>query len=211
MTTKFYDPADPTPAALTLLGAVVLAGTLGYIVFVPAPDTRGIVAKARTKEREIQNKITEAKERKVEIETVLRQRKSALPPDSIGPEALARITKLAQANGLRLTGFRPQRTIVSPSGITMYPYTVTIEGTFPATAKFTRAIETTAKDIAVTSYGVTASSESASGTAATIGIALFGDTPKPPAKARPGTGTAASPSSATGTTSAPTARGATNG
>ncbi|RYG42182.1 hypothetical protein EON79_19425, partial [bacterium] len=181
-----------------------------YIAFVPAATTKGIVARARTKEREIQNKLDEAKSRGREIETVLSQRKSALPPDSIGPEALARITKLAQAGGLRLTGFRPQRAVVSPSGLTMYPYTLTIEGSFPATAKFARAIESTTKDIAVISYAATSSDAESSGVSATVGIALFGETPKPPKRTTTGSGSAGSGTSSAPATSAPTTR-ATNG
>ena len=206
MTTKFYDPADPLPAALTLLGAVVLAGTLGYIAFVPAPTTKGIVSRARTKEREIQNKLQEAKDRGREVEAVLTGRKSTLAPDAVGPEALSRITKLAQAGGLRLTGFRPQRAIVSPSGLTIYPYTVTIEGSFPATAKFARAVESTAKDIAVTSYAVTSSDSESSGVSATVGIAIFGDTPKPPKRTSTTTSTPSASS-----TPARAGTGATNG
>lgn len=206
MTTKFYDPADPLPTALTVLGAVVLAGTLGYIALIPAPTANGIVARARTKEREIQNKVTDAKARQGQIEGLLAKRKNALPPSEIGPDALARITNLSRAAGLRLTGFRPQRPIESPTGVTIYPYTVVAEGTFPAASKFVRTIEASTRDIAVTSYGATASDGESSATATTIGIALFGDTPKRPST-RPSSGTGTAPA-----TNAPTTAGsATNG
>ena len=200
MTTRFYDPADPTPAALTILGATVLAGTLGYLLFVPLPTTKGIVAKARTKEREIQNRIDGTKTRQREIDAVLAQRKSILGPDSIGPDALARVTRLAQSNGLRLTGFRPQRATDSPTGVTIFPYTLTVEGTFPNSAKFVRAIESGTKDIAVTSFAITAGDAESSGTTSSIGVALFADTPKRPS---------ATPAPVSGATTGP--RTATNG
>lgn len=210
MTTKLYDPNDPMPSVLTAVGAIVLAGTLGYIALVPAPTKKGIVARARTKEREIQLKIEDAKQRQREIEAILAQRKSALPPDAIGPDALARITRLATAGGLTLTGFRPQRTIESPTGVTIYPYTITATGTFPATAKFIRSIETTTKDIAVTSYAATSSDAESSVTGATIGIVLFGDTPKRPSS-RPTPGTGAAGAAGTTPGAAAARPGATNG
>lgn len=184
---SFGNVKDPLPLAVTALGALILAGTLLYIVLVPAPTPKGLVARTRTKEREIQNKIGRAKERRVEIETILTKRKSILPPDAIGSDALARMTKLAKAGNLKLTAFRPQRTTDSPSGVTLYPYQMTLEGTFPGVAKFVRTVERTTDDLAVTLVGL-ASAEGPNGAVtATVGIVTFRDTPKPPKKAAPKT------------------------
>lgn len=222
MTTKFYDPADPMPAALTLVGAVVLAGTLGYVALVPVPTKKGIVATARMRERDIQAKIDDAREREKEIATVMAKRKSSVGVDQIGPDALARITRLVENSGLKLNEFRPQRPTESTTGVTIYPYTISVEGTFPATAKFVRTIETTMPDIAVTAFSSSPSDGESSNTAARIAIALFADTPKP-ASSRPAAGTSGARGTATtgtttnGTTTSgttatgTTGTGATNG
>ena len=174
-----FDKNDPVPIVLTGLGIALLTGTLLYILFVPAASAEAVVRRARIKEQETAVRITEAKAREIEVSAVLAARKSILPPDAIGPNALARVTALVKANGLRLIGFRPQRTIDSPSGLTLYPYQLSIEGTFPASAKFVRAVEGTVRDLAVTSFQA-ASADGESGTVnATVGIIAFRDTPKP--------------------------------
>ncbi len=203
MRIQLGDPQDPLPTALTALGALVLAGTLLYVVLVPAPTTRGLVARARTKEREIQNKVADAKGRETEIGAVLAKRKTPLPPDAIASSTLARVTLFASKGGLRLTAFRPQRTTDSPTGVTLYPYQITVEGPFPAVAKFVRALETETTDLAVTLLQLATSSEGDAGRVnATVGVVAFRDTPKRPAR-RPAAPPSPSPGTATPATATP--------
>ena len=181
------DPADPVPGALTILGGLILAGTLGYLLLVPAPTTKGITKNKLLKERGIQNKITEAKAIEAKTDALFARRKSAASAEAIGPSALSRMTKLAKANGLSLVAFRPQRRIESPSGIEIFPYQVAIEGKYPQATKFVQAIERTMGDLAVTGYQVASASEG-DGVAATVTILAMRDSDiKPAPPVRPAT------------------------
>lgn len=172
---------EAAPTLLKVTGALVLVGTLGYAVLVPAPSVGNLHLKTQAKLLKIKLETKEAEEKRNEDLLLFSQRKSQLPPDAIGPNALSRITDFARANGLTLAGFRPQRTVDTAAGLTEYPYQIAVQGPFPAVVKLARMVEERTRDISVVGFQASSADAESDRVAATVTIAIFRD---PPPKSR---------------------------
>ncbi|MBV6458127.1 MAG: hypothetical protein HONBIEJF_01250 [Fimbriimonadaceae bacterium] len=96
----------------------------------------------------------------------------ALDADEISAHAMAFATKMANGRNLKVAAFRPQRP--QPNGnLTMLPYQLSVEGSFPDVVRFLQAMETKGTKLAVNLVQVASADGASDHVNATIGLVAY--------------------------------------
>lgn len=160
------------PSVLNAFSLVILLASGAYALFAPKPRTEAEIRKARNA---TQNARLDAKKAR-DLRDVSEASAKALTwsdgADQIAPKALAVVTREARARSVRLVAFRPQRTVPG-SPLTLVPFTLTLEGTYPQVLDFVKAMEIPSNRLAVTLLQIAAADDATSKVTASVGLTAF--------------------------------------
>lgn len=178
---------DMVPASSIMVVAIlVLFGTfifMAWYQFISPPNTKGLKARVLKEGRQVQEATMIAKAKYAKAKAIVDANTWSGTPDEVAPAAMAKLSSLARANGVKLTAFRPQRS-AEAGPLTSQPYLLTLEGTFPSVVQLTRQIDKPGTKLSVNLVQINASSEDENSVTATVGVvAYLMPSPKPKAPA----------------------------
>lgn len=176
---KAKDELGTTVAAM--LGIVGLVGVLAYMLLVP-PPSQEIDTRAQQKEQqEIVKSVDEAKAKLAVANAVITKQTWAAPVPEVESTTLSRLSSLARANGVKLTGLRPQRQTMAGE-LEAIPFVLSAEGSFPTVLAFVKAVENPENRLAVNLLQLTSAEGDSDKVTATVGLMAFRMEPKAPQK-----------------------------
>lgn len=92
--------------------------------------------------------------------------------DEIAAATMSKVTSLAQARGLRVVAFRPQR-VQEDTGIIRLPYQATLEGPFPQIIGFVQDLETSKFKTIVSTIQIASADGASDKVSSTIGLVAY--------------------------------------
>jgi Tfp pilus assembly protein PilO len=166
---SFRDKNQALPTGLWVFSAVVLTGTLIYIVDVKVPTDAGLKAAEKKKEKPIIETISKAKEDKIAKDKVITSLTFPGQSQDAQSTTLAQVTKLSVQRKVKLVGFRPQRGL-DAGALTQLPFLVTVSGKFTDVLGFTHDLEASGSKLAVNLVQLAASDPSSDDVTANINV-----------------------------------------
>jgi Tfp pilus assembly protein PilO len=167
-----WDRGDPITSFVTLASVVVLTGATVAGLVLPMPTTQGIAGERSRREFRAQLDTQRAHKSLEGAQELLSSRVWSVPVAHIGPTALQRVTKLAQARQLKLTAMRPQRG-GDVADLTQLPFIITVEGPFPQALGFVNDIQAPANRMAVSSLQIAAQDGVSDNVTLTVVLSAF--------------------------------------
>ncbi|HRF59465.1 MAG TPA: GspMb/PilO family protein [Fimbriimonadaceae bacterium] len=169
---NFRDRSEWGVSLVVLASLIAMAGTLAWMLLVPKPTTSGLAKERRDREFKVRLATTEARERLIDVQNAIDRRVWPGDPDNVAPSALDRVSRLARRENLKLVALRPQRA-ETVQGMTMMPFTVTVEGTFPKAMSFVKSLEAPEHRMAVTLIQINATDGSSDAVTLTLGLTTY--------------------------------------
>lgn len=160
---------------VALAAVVVMAVVLLAHLVVPVPSAASVVRALRRQDGDLRTKIEKARDDVSATRAENETKVWTQPADQVSAAALARVTELAKAQSLKVLAFRPQKA-QEGSGVTRYPYQISVEGYFPKVVAFVRALETPKLKLPVVSVQIAAADGATDKVSSTIGIVAFKET-----------------------------------
>lgn len=173
---------ENVPASvLAIVAIVTLLGTFLFMVFVPKPTTKGLAEKTRQDGMKIRIKTRDADDRLVAAKATVATTTWPGSGDEVAPSANTRLIAMATRRGLKLTSFRPQRT-TAKTDLTVLPFIVTVEGSFPQVVEFTRDIDSPGTRLATSLVQITSANDDTDRVTATVAVMAYlrPEKPAPP-------------------------------
>ncbi len=169
---NFKQPEERTPSALILLSIAILAGTLLYMVFVPAPSAAGIAKGREISRRKIQSEISDAQTRTLQMRKETQGRIWPGDAELVTSQVLARLTDQANQRSLKLAAFRPQK--MQPlQGVTELPYNVQLAGPYPVVRAMIQSLDAPQSRLVLRSIQIASSEAASSAVVATLGLSAY--------------------------------------
>jgi Tfp pilus assembly protein PilO len=182
---NFKNPEERAPSALIVLSLLILAGTLAYMLFVPAPSAAGIARGRVTSRRKIQDEIRSTRERNDAMEREVAPLLWQGSVESITSRVLARVTNLANRQNLKVAAFRPQKT--QPlDATTELPFNVQVSGTYAQLRALVDQLDRPQSKVALRSVQVASSDTATDAVTAAITLSAYTLTAEPTAPAQGG-------------------------
>jgi Tfp pilus assembly protein PilO len=166
---------NPAAAAMAVIGVLLMLVAVVFQLIIKPPDPVKAVAAIKKDEsqevKEIDNFNKETDAEVAEIQTRL----WTISDDQIAPEALNRVGDVAKKHNVKLTTFRPQKE-VSAGALSLLPFFVSVEGSFPAVFDFLKDIEGDASLLlVVNSVQLTSNDQTTHNVTAAIGLDAYID------------------------------------
>lgn len=168
----FRDKSQAIPNAISATAVALLLVTVGVIVFVPKPSTKGLAAKTTKVRNQVFDGIRVAKDRTKDAEANITRFAWAGTLEQINSTALNRLTEIAQHHTVKLTGFRPQRPINSAS-LTQLPFLVTLDGAYVDVVAFEKELEDSGNRLAIEMVQVASADPSTDRVTANINLVAY--------------------------------------
>lgn len=157
---------------IALAAAVLLfVVSIGFAIM-PKPTAAGVEASKRKQSRAILESVASAKASEQSMEGAIKPLIWQEEDQAIGAKALATVSSIAKASGLKLTAFRPQR-LSEGKGLAQLPFLVFVEGGYPKVLSFIRKLESPAGKLAINSVQVASSDGASDEVTASIVLVAF--------------------------------------
>lgn len=180
------NPIEPLKAwnALLIASMLLLVGLLAFDRLVPPPKpTERKQAQIRSEEQ-LRSQTDMLYKEHDKAELIIASRVWKGSSDVVAAMALDRATKMAKANGLNLSAFRPQKP-AEEGELVRLAFVMTLEGSFLNLQRYVQALETDANRLSVTLVQVASADGASDLVNATVGISAFLLKPKPEAAVKP--------------------------
>lgn len=139
---------------------------------VPLPDVTAVNKKSRAEQKKLAQELKRLEGEITEARSYVQSKLWKSGPDNLGAEAMSVVDRFAKKDGVSVQAFRPQRT-VKTGEVVRYPYSVTVQGTFPKVLQLVRDLQGPGTLLAVTSVQLSSADGTSDSVLATIGIAAF--------------------------------------
>lgn len=153
--------------AALVVGILVVVGDF----LLPKPKSQG-AAQFAIKENTMLGEIRQLREKVLEAKVKNEPIVWAADPDEISAQAMALVTKMANARNLNVVAFRPQRAQAN-GNLMMLPYQLSVDGSFPEVIRFLQAMETKGTKLAVNLVQVASADGASDEVNATIGVVAY--------------------------------------
>jgi Tfp pilus assembly protein PilO len=163
---------DPTAAIITASAIVLMVASLAFMFLVEKPTSRAATKKQDDRIFKARLERQTSEQQLALSEAYIGSHTWAGNVEDISPAALAMVTSRANARGLRLLSFRPQRT-TDGADVAQLPFQATVEGTYPTVMEFIRDLETEANRLVVSSIMISSTDASSDRVTASIGLSAF--------------------------------------
>lgn len=211
---NFKNRAEVLPSAIILCSILILLGTLGFMIFVPAPGVAGQALKNENNKRKLENDIDSAKQRTQEAKAAVAARVWSGTQDAVMASVMAKLSQRSAAGHVQISAFRPQKPVVVQN-MSELPFTVQISGTYPTVLRFLNGLDTPENKMALRSIQIASADGATSAVNATAGLSVYmadnGAAAGAPPPSAAGSGSAARTTRTTGTTGAAATGGAAGG
>ena len=168
---SFRTKDDQIAAGLLIIGIVLLTASLVWMLL-PLPSVAGLAnGKTRTKQT-IEQQTNAAKQENAALFQQVDPLLWTGSTEDIGPKALASVTTLALNRHLKVSAFRPQKT-VDMNGLLQVPFTASISGTFADAALFVRDLQNTKYKLAVSLVQLTAADGTSDAVTGTVNVVAY--------------------------------------
>lgn len=165
----------PTTVAICV-SAILILGAAGWILFGPKPQLPN-TRQFQSNRDQMTKSIKSIRQEITSVNARLAKYVWAGSPEDINPIALKQVNGLVQARHLKLVGFHTAKATAAPN-ITLIPFVVSVEGSFPNVLAFTRDLEKPGSKFVVDQFEASNSDQSSDKVAANIGITAY-QLPKP--------------------------------
>ena len=166
------------------LGILGLIGVLAYMLLVPPPSQELDTQAQLNEQKEIVESVDDAKAKLAVANAVISKQTWATPVPEVESTTLSKLSSLARANGVKLTGLRPQRQTMAGE-LEAIPFVLSAEGSFPTVMAFVKAVENPENKLAVNLVQLTSSEGDSDKVTATVGLMAFRMEPKELPKENP--------------------------
>ncbi|MDR3707041.1 MAG: hypothetical protein P4L33_01975 [Capsulimonadaceae bacterium] len=165
---NFKKQDEIVPSAINLASILLMIGTLAFFWLAPNPASNSHAAKRR----QMQWQIVDAKNRSSDALEAARPRLWTGDVDTVSADVLGVLTKATVSRSLKLSAFRPQRSVVVGDIVEM-PYTVQLSGAYPKIREVARVLDGKGSKIALRSMQVSASGEATNNVTVTLGLSAY--------------------------------------
>ena len=172
MKVRVNDNTENVITAIMIVSALVLVATLASLFIFKAPTSAAAKKDHNTKVMRTEQDTLIAQKDADKAEAENKPHLWNMSLQNVGPAALAKITALAKTHQVKLSSFRPQRTI-DVDGLTQVPFLMTIDGSYPNVVGFVRDIESSDTKLAVSQAQMTSSDGGSDKVSASIGIVAY--------------------------------------
>jgi Tfp pilus assembly protein PilO len=169
---SFKSKEDSLPSALILLSIVIVIGVIAYVLFFPAPNVQVVNRQELTKQRNLERSIQVDQEEAKEARAAIAPRLWKGDENHVGASVLALVTNTTLQDGVKLTAFRPQRT-VDLQGVTELPYVIQLSGPYSGIRAVMHTLDSSDSKIVLQSAEVNASEEVTGSVTSSVGICAF--------------------------------------
>jgi len=166
---NFKQQDEVLPSALILFSILLMLGALAFIWLGKPPTTTSI---SQSKGRKVYIQINDAKTVSKNILREVRPRLWEGNSETVAVSVLGVLTKVTEANSLKLGAFRPQRTQPLACMIEL-PYTVQITGQYPGIRALMRTLDSKDSKIALRSVQISSSGEATHEVTASLGLSAY--------------------------------------
>jgi hypothetical protein len=157
---------------LILLSSAILACSLLYALFVPAPGAAGVASARVGSRRKIQEEIVSVRARTKRIEAAIQPRLWRGDAEIVTAIVLEQLTGEANRRKVKLSAFRPQRP-QTLEGMTELPFSVHLSGPYPAVRAIMAALDAAGSRLALRSVQVASSDGASNAVTATLGLSAY--------------------------------------
>ncbi len=172
MKNQFANQADKAINAATAVAILIFAGALIALVVFPAPSMASVKKSHIVDRKRVDQSIQDAGKKAKEQETTNGVLLWSASLESIGPSALSKITLMAKSHQVKLSSFRPQRT-GDVDGLTMVPFLMNVDGSYPNVVAFVKDIESTGSKLAVNQVQMSSVDGVSDKVSASVGIVAY--------------------------------------
>ncbi len=169
---SFKTSEDAVPSTLIVLSAIIVVGFLVYCLLYPVPDPSSVSQNAASQI----SLIKASTEKDQQLANVARSAISARvwtgDQNHIGTSVLGLVTDTTAANGVKLTAFRPQRSIALDGAVEL-PYSVQLSGPYPGVRSVMQALDSHTSRVVLKSVQVSASEEVTGSVTSTLVISAY--------------------------------------
>ncbi|MBB6053046.1 hypothetical protein [Armatimonas rosea] len=169
---NFKNPQEVGPSAVTLAALLILAGSLAYMLFVPKATTDGLARGKERSRKQILEQIESAQASGQAAQAATAGKLWQGDTDTISAAILAQLTQEANLLKVKVSAFRPQRTLTLPE-LTELPFTVQLAGPYPAIQAFAASFDRPSSKLALRSIQLASSDASSDAVTATLGISAY--------------------------------------
>lgn len=163
------------PQAIRILAIVVLAGCAGFYFWElngGIPSTKGLGAQARKEELKVEIETQIAKKDTAIAKSTIKATTWSGEADKVGPQAFAKLSKLATQYKVKLAALRPQKQAMLGE-VSTIPFLLSLEGSSTGVIQMIRAIEKPETRLAVSLVQINAGDEGADTVSANVGIVAY--------------------------------------
>lgn len=167
---KAKDELGTTVAAV--IGILGLVAVLVYVLVVPEPPDRLSRSGHVKEQQEIVQQVSDSRKQLASAQASVEKHTWTSLPQEIQAASLDKVSSLARANGVKLLGFRPQRTGTAGELETI-PFVLTAEGAFPDVMSFIAAVENPDNKLAANLVQLSSAEGDSDKVTATVGVMAF--------------------------------------
>ncbi len=182
---SFKTRNDAVSGALMIIGLILLFGTAGWIAFVKYPNEQPIPRGPESNLKSVQQQIEGTDKNNTAAIVATNALVWDGTAEEVTPLAQGKVLKLAMANHLKVTAFRPQKP-VDVQGITQIPLNLTVDGTYPDMMKLVKDLESEGTKLAISLVQLNTAETSTDHVAGTIELMAYLKATQPAAAAPKG-------------------------
>lgn len=157
-----------------VIGFIIMIANLGFIWTIKKPAKATKVNPRISQLKQANDAIVLAGRSKKEAEKEVNGMVWTISVEELGPTALGAVNKMIDPKKLKVTSFRPQRAL-PVKGLTMVPYTLSVEGSFLDVVSLARNIDKDPNKMSVTMLQISSADANTDKVAATINLTAFVD------------------------------------
>jgi len=169
---NFKTKEDVLPSSLILFSLIAIVATVLFVVFVPAPSAEAVRRASSLTTNELLTQILDERQQADVARSAIGPRLWKGDANHVGADVLALVTASTQQNQVKLSAFRPQRT-VDLGGVIELPYTIQLSGSYAGVRAVTENIDAKNSKVVLRSIQVNASEEVAGTVTSTLGISAY--------------------------------------
>lgn len=175
---NFRNQQHLVPKIISAVCLVLLIGLLGFVLFTPKPNKRGVASRQRQKEVGILAETNEARDRIKAASAFAENKLWKGDEQNLAPAALAVVNRLVSESKLKMIRFQPQKTALVGE-LNQVPFVLTVEGSYLDALKLTESLEKPENKFVVNLVQIASADPNSDAVTGTIGLSAFIKPPLP--------------------------------
>ena len=169
---NFRQQSDVVPSVLILLSILILAGTLITMLVVHKPSVAGVTRGRELSRQKLVTEIADVKARTKQTQALIGPHLWTGDPQTVTAAVLTQLTKQTGMHAVKLTAFRPQRSLVF-AGTTELLFSVQMSGSYPAVRAVISSLDAADSKVVLGSIQIASAEGVVSSVSATLVVSAF--------------------------------------